>query len=689
MHPEVVSDKPGVCPKCGMALEPRAALGAETEGESSHTRNLRRRFLVCLVLTVPVMALSMLDMVPAFHGMLAPRLNALLQAVLTAPVVLWGAIPFYYSAWAGLKAHSTNMYTLISIGVGAAFLFSIAVLVAPQTFAPSAHGMLPVYFDTAAVITTLILLGEWLQLVARGRTSQAIRRLAGLQAHSAHVVRDGQEIEVPLVNLRLDDLLRIKPGEKIPADGVVVEGSALADEAMITGESAPVRKTAGDAVIGATTISGGTLLVRATKLGKDTLLAQIIRLVGEAQTSRAPVQKLADRISAIFVPAVMAVAVITFAAWSLWGPDPRALHALVNAVAVLIIACPCALGLATPMAVTTAVGRGAQMGILIRNGEALEHVATATAVVLDKTGTLTLGKPQIVSIHANGGAGEQDVLSLAAAVEAFSEHPLAQAVLDAARERQIALPKAEAFETVTGRGVRAQINGTTVTVGNRAFLEENGIHVGSARSNGNGTEIRVARDGQEIGALYVADPVRPTTRAALDSLRRMGIDIIMASGDREETARAVANELGIERVYAPVLPADKVKIVRDLQAQGKRVLFAGDGINDAPALAQADAGVAMATGTDIAMESADITLLRGDLTRLVEAIDLGRRTRAIIRQNLFWAFLYNTIGVPVAAGALYPAFGLLLSPVIASAAMSVSSLSVVMNSLRLRSGAAL
>jgi Cu+-exporting ATPase len=688
MHPEVVSYKPGVCPKCGMALEPRIS-AAHTYAESPHIRDLRRRFFVSSACTVLVAALSLTEMIPALRGWIPSRLTALFEAILTAPVVLWGAIPFYRSAWAGAKAHSTNMYTLITLGISAAFLFSVAVVIAPNTFAPSATGSLSVYFDTAAIITTLILLGDWLQLLARGKTSEAIRKLAGLQAKTAHVIRDGKEVELPLSEIQPDDLLRVKPGEKIPTDGEVVEGTALADEAMITGESAPVRKNAGDTVIGATIISGGSLLVKATRLGGDTVLAQIIQLVRTAQSSRAPVQKLADKIAAIFVPTVVGIAVITFFAWLIFGPPPGSLHGLVNAVAVLIIACPCALGLATPMAVTAAVGRGAQHGILIKNGQALELASSVTAVVVDKTGTLTLGKPKLVAIETADVLSENGVLSLAAAVESYSEHPLADAVVRAARDRQLNIPPAADFETVTGHGVRAKVDGAEILAGNAGFFAERGISTDLQRGNGQSalqaaTQILVAKNSQLIGALYVADPIRPAAREAVKGLRAMNIEIVMASGDRDATARAIATELGIVNVHSQVLPEEKVNIVKELQSKGRRVLFAGDGINDAPALAQADVGVAMASGTDIAMESADIALLHGDLSRLLGLIRLSRQSHAIIRENLLWAFLYNTLGVPIAAGLFYPFFGLLLSPVIASAAMSFSSLSVVMNSLRLR-----
>ncbi len=689
MHPEIVRNAPGLCPKCGMALEPRAALAMGEEG--AHLSELRKRFLVSALCTVPVIALSVLDFVPAFHTAVSPRLSALLQAIFASPVVLWGGVLFYRSAWAGAKEHTANMYTLITIGVLAAYGFSVFTLLFPGVIPQhSKRGMLAVYFDTAAVIISLILLGEWLQAIARGKTSQAIRKLAGLQAKHAHRLREGLEEDVPLSDIRVGDLLRVKPGETVPTDGVVVEGAASANEAMITGESQLVKKEPGNPVVGATIISGGSLVMRTEKLGNDTLLGQIMRLVAEAQSSRAPMQRLADKIASIFVPTVVLVAGFTFIAWFVWGPEPGIIYGLVNAVAVLIIACPCALGLATPLAVTAAVGRGAQNGILIKNGEAMEQASKINVLVVDKTGTLTEGKPRVVEVMPFGRTRNEDVLALASAVEKSSEHPLAGAIMEAAKSKNLTVPRAEHFETVTGRGVRASVNGAQIVVGSLAYLREERVNVSAFENTklrddlNAATQIAVARDHQLTGVLFIADPIRATTSAAIQALFAEGVEVVMASGDRRETAEAIASQLGITRVHAPVLPQNKVEIVKDLQKQNRKVMFAGDGINDAPALAQADVGIAMATGTDIAMESADITILHGDLRRVLAAIQLSRSSRRIVRQNLFWAFIYNTVGVPIAAGILYPFFGLLLSPVIASAAMSFSSLSVVLNSLRLR-----
>ncbi len=687
MHPEVVRNAPGVCPKCGMALEPRAALGMGED--DAHARELRKRFVISLTCTVPVAALALLDFLPAFHELVPMRVSAWLQGLLAGPVVFWGGVPFYRSAWAGAKERTTNMYTLITIGVLAAYLFSLAALIAPRVI-PQRGGMLAVYFDTAAIITTLILLGEWLQGMARGRTTQAIRKLAGLQAKSAHVLRDRKEMDVPLADVRVGDLLRVKPGEIIPTDGVVIEGTGSANEAMITGESQLVRKAPGSPVIGATIISGGSLVIRADKMGDDTLLGQIMRLVAEAQSSRAPMQRLADRISGIFVPVVILVAVLTFVAWLTWGPEPGVINGLVNAVAVLIIACPCALGLATPMAVTAAVGRGAQMGILIKNGESMERASMTDVLVVDKTGTLTEGKPQVIEVLPFNETSSDDVLTLAAAVEQSSEHPLASAILEAARSKAQVLPVAQQFETVTGQGVRAVVSGATIAVGSPEFLRAGNVDLSAfepanvRRELDSATRIAVARNGQLVGIIFISDPIRATSRNAIQALAAEHVTVVMASGDRRETAESVAAQLNIQRVHAPALPQDKVNLVKELQGQGRTVMFAGDGINDAPALAQANVGIAMASGTDIAMASADITILHGDLMRILGVIRLSRSARRIVRQNLFWAFIYNIVGVPIAAGVLYPYFGLLLSPIIASVAMSFSSLSVVFNSLRLR-----
>jgi Cu+-exporting ATPase len=688
MHPEIVRDAPGTCPLCGMALEPMS--GVPEEGPNPELVDMRRRFWVCLALTVPLLVLSMGEMFGAGH---AGAWSAWVQFALSTPVVLWGGWPFFQRAWASVVHRSPNMFTLIAIGTGAAYIYSVVATLLPEIIPAAfreAGGMVPVYFEAAAVITTLVLLGQVLELRARAETSSAIRALLGLSPKTARRVSDnGAEEDVPLDAVHPGDRLRIRPGEKIPVDGMVLEGASSVDESMLTGEPIPAEKRPGDRIVGGTLNTTGGLLMRAERVGSETVLAQIVKLVGEAQRTRAPIQRLADVVAGYFVPAVVLVAVVTFAAWALFGPEPRLAHALVSAVAVLIIACPCALGLATPMSIMVGVGRGAQAGILIRDAEALEVLGRADVLVVDKTGTLTEGKPRVVSV-APAAEEETSLLRLAASLERASEHPLAGAVVAAATERRLELLPVDNFEALGGRGVRGTVGGRSVVIGNRAFLEQAGVALGplveqaeKLRQAGQ-TVVFVAADGRAAGLLGIADPVKESTPAALRALHAEGMRIVMLTGDNATTARAVARELGIDDVRAEVLPADKHEAVKALQKEGRVVAMAGDGINDAPALAAADVGIAMGTGTDIAIASAGVTLVRGDLRGIVRARTLSQAVLRNVRQNLAFAFLYNLLGVPVAAGVLYPFVGLLLSPMIASAAMTFSSVSVIVNALRLR-----
>jgi Cu+-exporting ATPase len=696
MHPEVVSDEPGSCPKCGMALEPRTV--TVEEGPNPELQDMSRRFWVGVVLSLPVFVLAMSDLLPGrpLHFLPMQALNVV-QLVLATPVVLWCGWPFFQRAWASLLHLSPNMFTLIALGVGAAYLYSLAATLdswVPGGLFPAGfrkEGMVEAYFDTAAVVTVLVLLGQVLEIRARSRTSGAIRKLLGLAPKTARVVRpDGREEDVLLERIRPGDVLRVRPGEKVPVDGTVTEGRSAVDESMISGEPVPVEKGPGDRVIGGTVNGTGGLLVRADKVGADTLLAQIVRLVGEAQRSRAPVERLVNRVARYFVPAVLAVAVLTFAAWTVWGPPPAAAHGLVNAVAVLIIACPCALGLATPMAIMVGVGRGAENGVLIRDAEALEVLGKADTLVVDKTGTLTEGKPRLVRVEPAPGFEEDELLRLAASLERGSEHPLAAALVRGAEERGLRLAEARAFRSVPGKGVTGEVEGLPLALGNPALLAEQGVEVGPVQSRldelrGEGQTVMLAAvGGQLAGLVGVADPVRPSTPEALGLLRADGLRVIMVTGDSRATAEAVARRLGLNEVLAEVLPQEKREVVRRLQGEGHVVAMAGDGINDAPALAQAQVGIALGTGTDVAMESAGVTLVRGDLRGIARARRLSRATLGNIRQNLFLAFVYNTLSVPVAAGVLYPVLGVLISPIWASAAMSLSSLSVVGNALRLR-----
>ena len=693
MHPEVVQDHPGACSKCGMALEPRTVAPQEDTGELD---DMTRRFWVSTALALPVFVLAMVvDVVPGWLPAGIPmKTMQWVEFALATPVVLWGGWPFFVRGWRSVVSWNLNMFTLIGLGVTVAWTYSVVALLLPQIFPPAMQhedGTVPVYFEAAAVITALVLLGQVLELRARSRTNAAIKLLLGLAPKTARVLRDnGSEEDIPLEQVKPGDVLRVRPGEKVPVDGVVTEGSSAVDEAMVTGESMPVEKTTGEHLIGATVNGTGSLLMRAENVGSDTLLAQIVRMVSEAQRSRAPIQKLADMVASYFVPTVVLISVITFIVWGVWGPEPRLAHAVINAVAVLIIACPCALGLATPVSIMVGTGKGASLGVLIKNAEALELMEKVDTLVVDKTGTLTEGKPKLVSLTAVNGFDETEVLRLGASLERASEHPLAEAIVRGARDRNIALSPTGQFESHTGKGVTGEVEGRSVALGNVKLLEglridPAGLHpsVEAGRAEGR-TVMFVTVDGQLAGLIGVADPIKDSTPEAIRTLHEAGIQIVMLTGDSRTTAEAVAGRLGIDRVEAEVLPDRKAEIVKKLQAEHRIVAMAGDGINDAPALAQAQVGIAMGTGTDVAMESAGVTLVKGDLRGIVRARRLSRVVMRNIRQNLFFAFVYNSLGVPVAAGILYPVFGLLLSPMIAAAAMSFSSVSVIGNALRLR-----
>ena len=704
MHPEVRQMGPGACPICGMALEPVTVSLEEQPNEE--LEDMTRRFRWSLAFTAPILLAMISEMLPGHpvQRVLAVRfgpdsgtsaLNWLELAVAT-PVVVWGGWPFFARGWASLLSRRFNMFTLIALGVGAAYGFSVAATLAPSLFPHSFRmgGAVAVYFEPAAVIVVLVLLGQVLELRARSRTSSAIRNLLRLAPETARRVEaDGSERDVALEEVRVSDRLRVRPGERIPVDGVVVDGVTTVDESMVTGEPIPVEKASGASVTGGTVNGTGTFVMRAERVGTDTLLAQIVRMVSEAQRSRAPIQRLADTVSAWFVPAVMVAAVATFVVWSVAGPEPRLAYALVNAVAVLIIACPCALGLATPMSVMVGTGRGAEAGILFRNAAALEIMEQVTTMVVDKTGTLTEGKPRLVTVAPEAGYDEATLLRLIASLESVSEHPLAEAVVAGARERQIALAPVQDFQSLTGLGVRGTVDSHPVAIGNARYLDTLQIDLGHLRERAE--ELRRAgqtvmfavADGRIAGLVGVADPLKPTAREAIDALHREGVKVVMLTGDNRTTAEAVAASLGIDTIEADVLPDQKAAVVKRLQQQQQRVAMAGDGINDAPALAQADVGIAMGTGTDVAIESAAVTLVKGDLRGIVRARRLSRATMQNIRQNLFFAFVYNVLGVPIAAGVLYPYFGLLLSPMIASAAMTFSSVSVIGNALRLRRAA--
>jgi len=697
MHPEIVRDEPGSCPICGMALEPRTVQAGSDE-DNPELRDMTRRLWLAAVFTAPLLVIAMGAHLPGIEGLLTSLMSARtrvwLELGLATPVCLWSAWPFYVRAVQSVRNRSLNMFTLIGLGVSVAYLYSLVAALAPGIFPASFRdesGEVGVYFEAAGVITALILVGQVLELRARSRTGAAIRKLLGMAAKSARRLRDdGSEEDVPLDAVQAGDRLRVRPGEKVPVDGVVVEGSSNVDESMVTGEPIPVAKGPGDGIIGATINGTGALVMRAEKVGAETLLARIVAMVAEAQRSRAPIQRLADVVAGYFVPTVILVAVVTFVIWSIVGPDPRMAHALINAVAVLIIACPCALGLATPMSIMVATGKGATIGVLFKNAEAIEVLRKVDTLVIDKTGTLTEGRPELVRVVAESGIEQGTLLRLAATLERGSEHPLAAAIVRGAEQRQVALTTAETFDSVTGKGVRGRVDGREVALGNRGLMDD--LSVDAAHLIDKAEELRadgqtvmfVAIDGRPAGLIGVADPIKDGTPEAIRSLHDEGIRVVMMTGDSGTTARAVARSLGIDDVMAEVLPDQKADRVKQLQTEGRVVAMAGDGINDAPALAQAQVGIAMGTGTDVAMESAGVTLVRGDLRGIVRARGLSRRTMANIRQNLFFAFVYNAAGVPIAAGVLYPAFGLLLSPIIAAAAMSFSSVSVIGNSLRLR-----
>ncbi|MGO9263884.1 MAG: heavy metal translocating P-type ATPase [Candidatus Binataceae bacterium] len=693
MDPEVVSNHPGACPKCGMALERRMLTAADaTSAADPELRAMTWRLWLCAALTAPLMLLTMSWATSAaMLGGLNAQWRGWLELMLATPVVIWGAAPFFKRGAQSVVNRHLNMFTLIALGVGIAYGASVATTLFPAFFARAANnptGAAPVYYDAAAVITTLVLLGQMLELRARGRSGAAIRALLGTAPKTARLVNaDGLETDLPLERVAVGDLLRVRPGEKVPVDGVIVDGHSALDESLVSGEPLPVEKHPGDQVIGATLNGAGGFLMRAERIGRDTMLGQIVRMVAEAQRSRAPIQRLADSVAAWFVPAVIAIAALTFAVWYLIGPAPRLPNAIVTAVAVLIIACPCALGLATPMAVMVATGRGAAAGVLVRNAEALERMEHVDSLVIDKTGTLTTGRPRLLTVVAAEGFGESEVLRLAASLERSSEHPLGAAIVAGARERALQLAKATDFRAIPGIGIEGRVDGHRVVVGrdrpgDSALAAELAGRLDQLRATQ--TVIVVLVDERAAGLLGVADPIKPTTPEALGELRGAGLRIVMLTGDHRLTAEAVARELGIDEVRAEVLPGAKAEVVRELRAAGRVVAMAGDGINDAPALAAADVGIAMGTGTDVAMHSAGITLIKGDLTGIVRARNLSRAAMLNMRQNLFFAFVYNILGIPLAAGLLYPWFGLLLSPMIASAAMSASSLSVIINALRLR-----
>ncbi len=691
MHPEIRRDGPGDCPICGMALEP--LVPTLDDAPNPELADMTRRFAVCAVLSVPLLVLTMGAELTGWEP-LPMRASVWLQLALASVVVLWGAAPFFRRGWASLANRSLNMFTLIAIGVGAAYLFSLVATLAPGLFPPAARtmgGMVPVYFEAAAVITTLVLLGQVLELRARSATGRAIRALLGLAPTTARRVRaDGSDEDVPLEAIAVGDTLRVRPGEKVPVDGLVIEGHSSVDESMISGEPVPVEKGAGDKVTGATVNGTGALLMKAERVGSETMLSRIVHMVAEAQRSRAPIQAMADTVSGWFVPAVIGAAALTFAAWLLLGPEPRLSHALVNAVAVLIIACPCALGLATPMSIMVGTGRGASAGVLVRNAEALEVTERIDTLVVDKTGTLTLGRPALVAVVPAKGFAEDEVLRLAASLERGSEHPLAAAIVAGAKARGVAVPDNADFASHTGRGVTGTVESRAVGLGNLALMEQLGVDAAALvaradalRGDGQGVMF-AALDGRLAGLVVVADPVKESAVEAVAALQRDGVHVVMLTGDNRRTAEAVARKVGIDEVLADVLPEQKQAKVEALKAAGRRVGMAGDGINDAPALAAADVGIAMGTGTDVAMESAAVTLVKGDLAGIVRARRLSRATMRNIRQNLFFSFVFNAAGIPLAAGALYPSTGLLLSPMVAGAAMALSSVAVIGNALRLR-----
>jgi Cu+-exporting ATPase len=704
MHPEIEQDHPGYCPKCGMTLELKT-IGVGDEEEQKEILSLSRKFWIALLLTIPVLFIAMGHAIRGLHmeAIIPKQISKWIEFALATPVVLWAGGFFFTRAWQSIVNRSLNMFTLIAVGVGAAYFYSAVAVIAPGIFPHSfqSNGEVGLYFEAAAVITTLVLFGQLIEAKAHSRTGQAIKALLGLAAKTAHRVRDGHEQEIAVDEIERGDMLRVRPGEKVPVDGVIVEGKSNIDESMITGEPIAVTKGPHDKVIGATLNQTGSFLMRAEKIGSETLLAQIVQMVADAQRTRAPIQKLADTVSGYFVPAVIAIALITFVIWSIIGPAPAMAYALVNAVSVLIIACPCALGLATPMSIMVGVGRAAQAGVLVKNAEAIETAEKVTHLITDKTGTLTVGKPEVVGRIGTDATGERDVLQIAASLESHSEHPLARAIVEAARKEKIELRDVMDFQSITGGGVSGRLaaasssggglNGRIVLVGKEKFLTESNVTISDELKKEAHrlqekaqTTVWVAVDGNALGILGIADPTKPTTKKAIRELHAMGLKVIMCTGDNRRTAESVARELGIDEFSAEVMPDEKIDIVKKLKSQGAIVAMAGDGINDAPALAAADVGIAMGTGTDVAIESAGITLVKGDLMGIVKAMHASRAVMRNIRQNLFFAFIYNALGVPIAAGALYPFFGILLSPMIAGAAMSFSSVSVIANALRLR-----
>jgi len=693
MHPEIEQDHPGDCPKCGMTLEPKGVDTAQEE-EQEAIRSLARKFWIGLALGLPVVFLALEEMIPALKfEVISYKISIWLQLILSTPVIFWSGGFFYTKAWKSIVNRSLNMFTLIAMGVGAAYFYSAVAVLFPQIFPESLkmEGKLGLYFEAAAIITILVILGQYLEAKARAQTGQAIKALLGLAAKNAHHIKDGQEEDVPVEHIQKGDLLRVRPGEKIPLDGVITEGKTTIDESMISGEPIPVEKKEGDKVIGATVNQTGTFVMRTQRIGSETLLSQIIHMVSEAQRSRAPIQGLADKVAGIFVPVVILIAVVTFIIWANWGPEPKLAYGLVNAIAVLIIACPCALGLATPMSIMVGVGRGAQSGILIKNAEAIEKAEKITHVLTDKTGTLTEGKPKVTSLQPAQNMDERMLLEIAGSLEKVSEHPLARSIVDYVKEENVQLKDVKDFESITGGGVKGKLDNRAVFLGKGKFIEEK---VGQLPADLTDkavqwqekaqTVVWVAADKRVIGILGISDPIKQTTPTAIKVLHQMGRKVIMLTGDNRKTAQAIAKELDIDDVRAELEPQRKQEIVKEFKTQGAVVLMAGDGINDAPALAQAEVGVAMGTGTDVAIESAGMTLVKGDLNGIVKALKLSKYVMRNIRQNLFFAFIYNVLGVPVAAGILYPFFGILLSPIIAGAAMSFSSVSVIGNALRLR-----
>jgi len=694
MHPEIVRDEPGDCPICGMALE-KQTTSLEDE-ENLELKDMKKRLLISVVFTLPVVVIAMGKFIPwqLLKDLLSLEYIQYVELFLATPVVLWGGLPFFIKGYQSIVNKKLNMFTLIGLGVGVAYIYSLIATLIPEIFPPSfrnQHGEVAVYFEAAAVIVTLILLGQVLELKARSQTSAAIKALLGLAPKTAILIKeDGSEAEVPLEHVQIGDMLRTRPGEKVPVDGIILKGTSAIDESMITGEPIPVEKNPGDKVIGATVNGTGSLIIQAEKVGADTLLSQIVHMVSEAQRSRAPIQSLADTVSGYFVPVVFLISIISFIVWALFGPEPAMAFALINAVAVLIIACPCALGLATPMSIMVATGKGATFGVLFKNAEAIETLRKVDTLVVDKTGTLTLGKPKLVSIKTINSFAEKELIKYAASIEKASEHPLAAAIVEGATKLDIKLEDVAQFESVTGKGVKGEVNGHRVALGNQELMNDIGIgqetltyEANQLRSQGQ-TVMFVSIDNKLAGFVSVADPIKETTPQAISNLHKDRIKIVMLTGDNEKTARAVADKLGIDEVMSGVLPDQKVEKVKQLQQEGHFVAMAGDGINDAPALAQAEVGIAMGTGTDVAMESAGVTLVKGDLNGIVRAIRLSKHTMRNIKQNLFFAFIYNALGVPIAAGVLFPFFGILLSPIIAAAAMSFSSVSVIANALRLK-----